>query len=549
MQRRDAERALRAMAAAMNATERRRATPRMTCFGDIHFEPNNGGIVLNVSEGGLCFHSIAPVQRDGPIRFWFSLDRQRIQASGEFVWMDHTQQTGGLRFTALPAVGREVIRNRTREAITPTIGDEESRPSQLALRSYLGLSTTHEAPLSETAGSTELAVVSAAPTGIMRWRSWSSFSGGLALGILASVLTMMTVMFVANRQQFGRSIIWVGERVAAKPQAQVETAAEIPPATAHVAPVITTPVEAATTATELPTVAAAKPAPGPMSAPLTTPSQNQRPPAIAAASVTPREVPAPADVKAPAAEPATAKPRVAAVVRPKLPAGGEASRAGAVAPAMSQPAMDVAANSNLVAAKALPVPPAWPMSDRASNPVVEAQQGGKEGVVQTPEMYFQVGRFKDELAAKKKTDELDLLGFPATDVERSRFWSNSYAVLVGPYAEAVDAKTARKGLVSHGYKPQPLEKGSREFTFSHVLAVNGVRLPAGTCTVRWESYGSEVNVEFVYEKEVIATVSGKWVNQAVRYDRNAFAYIRGTGSLVEIRFAGMTRTLVFGKLS
>ena len=30
---------------------------------------NNGGIVLDVSEGGVGFHAIAPVEVDGPIHF------------------------------------------------------------------------------------------------------------------------------------------------------------------------------------------------------------------------------------------------------------------------------------------------------------------------------------------------------------------------------------------------------------------------------------------------------------------------------------------------
>jgi SPOR domain/PilZ domain len=517
----------RPMEAAMNGTERRRETPRMTCFGDIHFEPNNGGIVLNVSEGGLCFHSIAPVHKNGPIRFWFSLDRQRIQASGEFVWMDHTQQTGGLRFTSLPAVGREAIRSRTRESMVPMLADEESKPSQLALRSFLALSSTRAGAPRESAGTSALAAVSPSPTGITLWKSWRSFSSGLAVGILASLVVMVVLLFVTNRQQFGRSIIWVGERVAAQPQVQTRgaSATALMPSAAPVTP----PTPQASVSASIPS------------------SQQNRP--VQQASVVlakPKEVSV--ETKEPPPEPDTVKSTVTAVSHPKIPSGGRASSAAAVAPAISQPAIDAAANSNLLASKAAPIPPAWPTNDPVNNHVLEAQEPGKEHPSQAPETYFQVGRFKDEGAAKKRTDELGQLGFPATDVQRSRFWSNTYAVLVGPYDEDMDAKAARKSLVSHGYKPQPLERGSREFTFTHTLIINGVRLPVGDCTIRWESYSTQVTVEFVHDKSVVATVDGKWVTQAVRYDRNAFAYIRGTGSLVEIRFAGMTRTLVFGKL-
>src|SRR5260370_339709 len=77
----------------------------------LDFASHNGGIVLNVSEGGLCFHSVAPVQREGAIRFWFSEHKQRIEADGEIAWIDETRKTGGLRFTALPAEGHEQIRD------------------------------------------------------------------------------------------------------------------------------------------------------------------------------------------------------------------------------------------------------------------------------------------------------------------------------------------------------------------------------------------------------------------------------------------------------
>ena len=79
----------------------------------INIEPDNGGIVLNVSEGGLCFHSYDPVKsigNNGKIRFWFSDQNQRIEADGTLAWTDETQK-GGLRFTALPAEAREKIRD------------------------------------------------------------------------------------------------------------------------------------------------------------------------------------------------------------------------------------------------------------------------------------------------------------------------------------------------------------------------------------------------------------------------------------------------------
>ena len=73
--------------------------------------PNNGGMVLDVSEGGLAFRAIAPVEADGPIHFRFAIDSAtRIKAVGELAWKDETGKSGGLRFTELPDEAREQIR-------------------------------------------------------------------------------------------------------------------------------------------------------------------------------------------------------------------------------------------------------------------------------------------------------------------------------------------------------------------------------------------------------------------------------------------------------
>jgi hypothetical protein len=71
----------------------------------------NGGTVIDVSEGGLGFQSIAPVKADGPIHFRFAFDSAtRINAVGELAWIEESGKNGGLRFTELPEEVREQIR-------------------------------------------------------------------------------------------------------------------------------------------------------------------------------------------------------------------------------------------------------------------------------------------------------------------------------------------------------------------------------------------------------------------------------------------------------
>jgi len=76
----------------------------------IDLPSHNGGIVIDVSEGGLCFHAIAPVENGGPIHFTFSGGSQPIAGMGELMWTGGKGQIGGLRFTELPKEIREQIR-------------------------------------------------------------------------------------------------------------------------------------------------------------------------------------------------------------------------------------------------------------------------------------------------------------------------------------------------------------------------------------------------------------------------------------------------------
>src|SRR5580704_9258538 len=110
----------------MTNLERRR-TPRTAITGHayINIEPNNGGIILNVSDGGLCFHSFDPVQRNGAFRFSFAGDKRRIEATGKLAWTDETHKAG-LQFATLPAEAREKIRGWIAQSITPVPAGEVS---------------------------------------------------------------------------------------------------------------------------------------------------------------------------------------------------------------------------------------------------------------------------------------------------------------------------------------------------------------------------------------------------------------------------------------
>jgi hypothetical protein len=92
--------------------EQRRRYPRKTLnpLPHIHLPCSNGGIVLDVSEQGLRFRAIAPVEQSGPIVFSFTSHSSLVAGTGELVWIDQAKKTGGLRFTELPYNALEQIR-------------------------------------------------------------------------------------------------------------------------------------------------------------------------------------------------------------------------------------------------------------------------------------------------------------------------------------------------------------------------------------------------------------------------------------------------------
>jgi hypothetical protein len=79
-------------------------------FAFLQLEGDDGGTILDISEGGLRFESFAAVRQNGPMHFWFSLNlRERIEAWGELAWIDPAKKSGGLRFLRLSDEARAQI--------------------------------------------------------------------------------------------------------------------------------------------------------------------------------------------------------------------------------------------------------------------------------------------------------------------------------------------------------------------------------------------------------------------------------------------------------
>src|SRR5689334_21907363 len=76
------------------------------------FGPGNGGILINLSEGGLSFQGIGVVRKGQLIPLSFSLPGSgvRIEAQGEVAWSNNSGKGGGLYFVDLSEETRQKLR-------------------------------------------------------------------------------------------------------------------------------------------------------------------------------------------------------------------------------------------------------------------------------------------------------------------------------------------------------------------------------------------------------------------------------------------------------
>jgi TonB family protein len=123
--------------AASTTGKDRRSQPRRKveelAYGD--FGPHNGGIILDVAEGGFAFQSVQPVETGTSVSVKFKLPEVgiHIEASAEVAWLHDSGKRGGLRFLTLSDnlrqqiqdwVGQDILNQPLADTqITPTDAD------------------------------------------------------------------------------------------------------------------------------------------------------------------------------------------------------------------------------------------------------------------------------------------------------------------------------------------------------------------------------------------------------------------------------------------
>jgi hypothetical protein len=507
----------------------------------VNLDPDNGGVILDISEGGLCFQSTAPVKRTEMIRFWFSYrghhmesgralagDREiqtrgvsrLIEVRSELAWMDNTLKRGGLRFTNLSDTARQQIRDWIRE------------PALVHVNSgAVGL-----IPSVRQSGTQLARVASARMEAFYRRlrsaRVWNEFSGGVVAGVFCSACLVGLVLLATHAYVLGDSLIQIGQRLGGRSWAQAVSAAQGKPQTRSDS------TAAATRAAES----------GPDLEPRATPPV----PHVPAEKVLSAEAPQ-------TAKPDEAKHEDAAAVTPLVPrvqivpkvqtASHPTVPSAAAGQAPVKGAPPASSLVDLAAGVPRPAPPEMDLANRAVMNIQPVRPGNVDSSGMHSEKFLEVGKFKERVMADETSTRLAHLGYPASVVQKSHLFGKSFQVLVGPYVSDPEAETVHKELATRGFSPRSYERGKREFRMPSDLRVGGSRLPVGDCTISWESYKPDAIVKFVDQRGVGVTAQGRWVREGVKYRQDAVGYERnhdGSHTLLEIRFAGMEETLVFG---
>ena len=528
----------------MSGPERRK-NPRiaMERLAYIQIGPNNGGFVLNVSSGGLSFQSAVPVERNHTLRFSLSAGKRTIDACGELVWTDETGKSGGVRFTTLSSEadeqisswlkptpldrapsGRPLVTDRMSFPLLTLLVEEDSVASSTAfpverntirtpLLSAQRTLAVRQLGTKPEAGHPSRATVSLPAAPVKRGR----FSAGLGIGLFISALGALVLwLCYVHRVEIGETLVRAGERLKAYREASVR-----PPESAAAA-----------------------------EAPSTNPAETLRAEKANDSQLAPSE---PTVQSAGAADkPAKTRPpngpdsEPADVVVRHFPAAATRLNTAAKQPTTVAPPG--------IASQAIALPRGNFLVHQINTALLPrvASAASMEPGSLTLQLYFDLGKFKDELLAKGLSDQVAQLGLRTTVLERKVSWRSSYQVLVGPYDNKEEETKLEGQLRSHGYKPRPFQRGSRDFVFGSLLSLNGSRMPLGDITIRWESDVDEAKVQFAQRRDVVATAEGRWIQRPEKYSRDEYVYVKnpdGSKTLLEIHFSGLDRALVFHKSS
>jgi len=210
------------------------------------FGPDNGSILLNLSEDGCSFQSIAPVRED-ELRFTFSVgDGRKLAGTGCMAWSEPSKKTGGLRFIDPSPELRKQVREWLEGTpvtmdgkLNPAAVESEAKRRRKKLREEARLKAQRQKSQNEGSTAVETPVVTPAASPLFAQTSndlllhtdsrnstpaavWRGVAG---LMIMALVLTAL----VTHRRELGHVMVSFGSSLAGEDQKSSPAPNEVPP--------------------------------------------------------------------------------------------------------------------------------------------------------------------------------------------------------------------------------------------------------------------------------------------------------------------------------
>jgi TonB family protein len=106
------------------------ARQRVHSLSYVKMGDSNGGIVLNISEGGISVQAAAVLDPTEPVTMWLEIPkvRDRVEVTAEIAWLSASKKEAGLRFVDLPDSTLQQIRKWMAREASPEQFEDESEP-------------------------------------------------------------------------------------------------------------------------------------------------------------------------------------------------------------------------------------------------------------------------------------------------------------------------------------------------------------------------------------------------------------------------------------
>src|SRR5579864_5262713 len=117
---------------ASTKTQRRVARHRVAGLMYLDLGSENGGFPINISEDGMAFQGVRPLEQNEEICIKFKLDgvAELVTTKAKVVWLTETRKGGGLHFIDLPEDSRRQINEWI--ALQEQVGRPKERPAAVA---------------------------------------------------------------------------------------------------------------------------------------------------------------------------------------------------------------------------------------------------------------------------------------------------------------------------------------------------------------------------------------------------------------------------------